>query len=89
MYDYAKVQVPFNPRLVDNAANPSSHVVYTIPVAIILTGILWPLWTRLDLYKICFLVTVAVTYTIPWDSYLIRNGIWSRLSLESVDVHID
>lgn len=36
-----------------------------------------PLCTRLDLYKIAFLVTIAVVSTIPWDSYLIRNGIWS------------
>jgi 15-cis-phytoene synthase/lycopene beta-cyclase len=36
-----------------------------------------PLCTRLDLYKIAFLITIAVTSTIPWDSYLIRNDIWS------------
>jgi 15-cis-phytoene synthase / lycopene beta-cyclase len=29
------------------------------------------------LYKIVFLVTIAVVSTIPWDSYLIRTGIWS------------
>ena len=44
----------------------SSHVVYTIPVAILLTIVLKPLCTRLDLYKIVFLITVAFTYTIPW-----------------------
>ena len=47
-------------------ANVSSHVVYTIPVAVLLTVGLWPLCTRLDLYKIIFLITVAFTYTIPW-----------------------
>jgi 15-cis-phytoene synthase/lycopene beta-cyclase len=36
-----------------------------------------PLCTRLDLYKIAFLITIAVASTIPWDSYLIRNSIWS------------
>lgn len=36
-----------------------------------------PLCTRLDLYKVAFLITIAVTSTIPWDSYLIRNSIWS------------
>lgn len=36
-----------------------------------------PLCTRLDLYKIVFLITIAVASTIPWDSYLIRNSIWS------------
>lgn len=40
--------------------------MYTIPVAIALTVLLKPLLTRLDLYKICFLITVAVVYTIPW-----------------------
>lgn len=43
-----------------------SHVAYTIPVATILTVILGPLFTRRDIYKICFLQIVAVTYTIPW-----------------------
>lgn len=43
-----------------------SHAVYTIPVAVALTVVLKPLLTRLDLYKIGFLITVAVVYTIPW-----------------------
>jgi 15-cis-phytoene synthase/lycopene beta-cyclase len=29
------------------------------------------------LYRIVFLVTIAVVSTIPWDSYLIRTGVWS------------
>ena len=53
------------------------HVIWTIPIAILLTVVLRPLCTKLDLYKICFLCTVAFTYTIPWDSYLIRTGIWT------------
>ncbi|KIW35130.1 uncharacterized protein PV07_01845 [Cladophialophora immunda] len=53
------------------------HVVYTIPLAIALSIILGPLLTRRDIYKICFLQLVAVTYTIPWDSYLIRTRIWT------------
>ena len=36
-----------------------------------------PLCTKLDLYKIVLLITIAVVSTIPWDSYLIRTGIWS------------
>ena len=47
----------------------SSHAVYTIPVAIALTVLVKPLLTRLDLYKIGFLITVAVIYTIPWCVY--------------------
>ena len=47
-------------------ANRLRHVVYTIPVAILLSVVLFPLCTRQDAYKIGFLVTVAFTYTIPW-----------------------
>ena len=36
-----------------------------------------PLLTRLDLYKICFLIAIAVIATTPWDSYLIRRNIWT------------
>jgi 15-cis-phytoene synthase / lycopene beta-cyclase len=32
---------------------------------------------RLDLYKIFFLITIAVVSTIPWGSYLIRRKIWT------------
>ncbi|KAF2741778.1 Lycopene beta-cyclase [Sporormia fimetaria CBS 119925] len=53
------------------------HLKYTIPPAVVLTALYRPLLTKLDAYKIGFLVTVAVISTIPWDSYLIRNQIWS------------
>ncbi|KAF2477199.1 Lycopene beta-cyclase [Lindgomyces ingoldianus] len=53
------------------------HVKYTIPPAILLTLLYRPLFARLDAYKIGFLITIAVISTIPWDSYLIRNRIWS------------
>ncbi|KAH7078593.1 Lycopene beta-cyclase [Paraphoma chrysanthemicola] len=53
------------------------HVKYTIPPAVLLTLLYRPLFTRLDAFKVAFLVTVAVTATLPWDSYLIRNRIWS------------
>ncbi|KAE9981527.1 terpene cyclase [Venturia inaequalis] len=33
--------------------------------------------TYLDVYKIFFLITIAVVSTIPWDSYLIRKKIWT------------
>ncbi|KAJ4373851.1 hypothetical protein N0V83_002590 [Neocucurbitaria cava] len=47
------------------------HLKYTIPPAVLLTLLYRPLFTKLDAYKI------AVVATIPWDSYLIRNRIWS------------
>lgn len=37
----------------------------------------FPLCTRLDLYKLTFLIVIAVVSTIPWDSYLIRTSVWS------------
>lgn len=37
----------------------------------------WPLLHRIDAVKIVLLVGIAVTATIPWDSYLIRRGVWS------------
>ncbi|GAB7356039.1 hypothetical protein MBLNU459_g6656t1 [Dothideomycetes sp. NU459] len=53
------------------------HVKYTIPPAIALTLFCRPFLTRLDVYKILFLITIAVASTTPWDSYLIRTNIWS------------
>ncbi|KAI6889939.1 hypothetical protein KC334_g14896, partial [Hortaea werneckii] len=44
------------------------HLTYTLPPALLLTAIYFPLTTRLDLYKLSFLITVAVLSTIPWDS---------------------
>ncbi|CAO2657692.1 Nn.00g038180.m01.CDS01 [Neocucurbitaria sp. VM-36] len=53
------------------------HLKYTIPPAALLTLVYRPLFTKLDAYKVAFLVVIAVVATIPWDSYLIRNRIWS------------
>jgi 15-cis-phytoene synthase/lycopene beta-cyclase len=36
-----------------------------------------PFLSRVDAVRILFLVTVAVAATIPWDSYLIRTGVWT------------
>ncbi|KAI2617074.1 hypothetical protein GGR54DRAFT_210755 [Hypoxylon sp. NC1633] len=55
----------------------SRHLKYTIPVAGLLTFILGPLLTRLDLYKTLILIFVAFFATLPWDSYLIRHGVWT------------
>ncbi|XXH05869.1 phytoene dehydrogenase AL-1 [Hypoxylon texense] len=53
------------------------HLKYTIPVAGLLTFILRPLLTKLDLYKTVTLILVAFFATLPWDSYLIRHGVWT------------
>ncbi|CAI6336820.1 unnamed protein product [Periconia digitata] len=54
-----------------------SHAKYTIPPALVLTALYRPLLTKIDVYKILFLVTIAVVSTTPWDSYLIRTGVWT------------
>lgn len=53
------------------------HIKYTIPPAVLLTLLYWPLITRIDVFKLAFLISIAVVSTIPWDSYLIRTRIWS------------
>lgn len=53
------------------------HAKYTVPLALILSYVFRPLHSPLDSYKIVFLVAIAVVYTIPWDSYLIRSHVWS------------
>ncbi|KAH7386168.1 Squalene/phytoene synthase-domain-containing protein [Cadophora sp. MPI-SDFR-AT-0126] len=53
------------------------HLKYTIPPGIALTLLYRPFLNRIDLYKIAFLISIAVVSTIPWDSYLIRRKIWT------------
>ncbi|KAF4442343.1 phytoene synthase [Fusarium austroafricanum] len=53
------------------------HLKYTIPFGVVLAAIYRPLLSRLDTFKLSFLITIAVVSTIPWDSYLIRNRIWT------------
>ncbi|KUJ14378.1 uncharacterized protein LY89DRAFT_590127 [Mollisia scopiformis] len=53
------------------------HLKYTIPVGIALTIVYRPFLSRIDLYKVAFLIAIAVVSTIPWDSYLIRRKIWT------------
>ncbi|GAA5858631.1 hypothetical protein JCM1840_006491 [Sporobolomyces johnsonii] len=49
------------------------HARWTIPPSLVLWLFIRKLRTTRDVYKTCFLITA----TIPWDSYLIRNRIWS------------
>ncbi|EFQ99083.1 phytoene synthase [Nannizzia gypsea CBS 118893] len=53
------------------------HVKYNLPPALLLTILYKPFFTRLEVHKIVLLCTIAVVWTIPWDSYLIRTRIWS------------
>ncbi|KAL8929749.1 MAG: hypothetical protein Q9172_000306 [Xanthocarpia lactea] len=53
------------------------HLYYNIPPAVLLTACYYPLCTKIDTYKILFLVVIAVVSTTPWDSYLIHRRIWT------------
>ncbi|KAL8950248.1 MAG: hypothetical protein Q9222_003715 [Ikaeria aurantiellina] len=53
------------------------HLYYNIPPAVLLTACYYPLCTKIDVYKILFLILIAVVSTTPWDSYLIRRRIWT------------
>ncbi|KAF2861473.1 Lycopene beta-cyclase [Piedraia hortae CBS 480.64] len=53
------------------------HVTYTIPPAILLTLVSFPLLTQIDVCKIAFHIFIAVIATTPWDSYLIRSNVWT------------
>lgn len=54
-----------------------SHAHWTIPAAAVLTALFYPFKSRIDSYKIAFLTVVALVATTPWDSYLVRTGVWS------------
>lgn len=59
-----------------NDASPR-HLKFTIPLAGFLTLILKPVLTKLDIYKTSALIVIAFVATLPWDSYLIRSGVWT------------
>ena len=53
------------------------HVHWTLPLAAALSVLFYPFRSRVDAYRLAFLLVVAVVSTTPWDSYLVRSGIWS------------
>ncbi|KAJ4419635.1 hypothetical protein N0V82_004830 [Gnomoniopsis sp. IMI 355080] len=53
------------------------HLKFTVPLAAILTIVNYPFVTRRHWYQTAILVTIAVVATIPWDSYLIRQKVWT------------
>src|SRR3569833_3072219 len=54
-----------------------SHLKFTIPAAVVLTGLAYPLLSRGHVYQITSLVLLAFFTTLPWDSYLIRHNVWT------------
>lgn len=55
----------------------SRHLKFTVPVALLLTTISYPLLTRRHWYQTSALVLIAFVATVPWDSYLIRRNVWT------------
>lgn len=53
------------------------HAYFTIPPALFLTLCAYPIVNRRHVYAVSALILIAFTSTVPWDSYLIRNGIWT------------
>lgn len=53
------------------------HLKFTIPLALVLTTIAYPIFHRTHFLQIASLIVLSFTATLPWDAYLIRNKIWS------------
>lgn len=51
------------------------HAFWTLPLSALLSVLYWLLRTSVDAYRVAFLISIAVVYTIPWDSYLIRHDV--------------
>lgn len=52
------------------------HIFFTIPPTILLWIILRPFINGFDKFKIAFMCVLAVTYTTPWDNYIIYHKAW-------------
>jgi hypothetical protein len=63
-FDYARVYVIGRCLNFACWTNGSSHAIYTIPPAIGLTLLYRPLITKLDVYKIVFLITVCRHFVV-------------------------
>nr|CBY78072.1 truncated phytoene synthase/carotene cyclase [Neurospora crassa] len=53
------------------------HLKFTVPAAVLLTAIAYPILNRIHLIQTGFLVVVAFTAALPWDAYLIKHKVWS------------
>lgn len=52
------------------------HIIYTIPPTIVLFFILRPFINAFERFKLATLVALAVTYTTPWDNYIVYHKAW-------------
>jgi 15-cis-phytoene synthase/lycopene beta-cyclase len=48
-----------------------------------------PLLTRFDVFKLAFLVGMAFAAASPWDSWIIRKGVWSYPANSVVGTALD
>lgn len=53
-----------------------SHLRYTLPAVAALLVVARPLLTRFDIFKVSFIIAMAFAAATPWDSWVIRRGIW-------------
>ena len=73
---------PFNVLLVLpeqrlTRAAQSSHAKFTIPLALILSVVAYPVVNRIYALQIASLVFVAFFATLPWDAHLIASNVWT------------
>ena len=50
---------------------------FTIPLALLLTGIAYPILHRIHFLQIASLIVLSFTATLPWDSYLVKQKVWT------------
>lgn len=53
------------------------HLRYTFPVIGLLAVLTRPFINRKEIFKIVFISIMALTYTTPWDNYMIYNKAWT------------
>lgn len=59
-WDYALVYARAYPRMLRLTNKIHSHLYYNIPPAALLTACYYPFYTKIDVYKILFLVIVCL-----------------------------
>ncbi|KZT55182.1 terpenoid synthase [Calocera cornea HHB12733] len=52
------------------------HLYFTLPPCLLLYLVHRPLLQPRDTFRFLLLAFIATAATIPWDSYLIRSGVW-------------
>lgn len=66
--DYALVYAREYPHLLQLTDKFSSHLYYNIPPAVLLTACYFPLCTKIDVYKVLFLVVVGLLLSLDPSS---------------------